>query len=144
MALTEVLPYLGPWLGAIPPVIYALVVHPFSVIWVVLLFLGIHQIEGHIVVPKVMGSALRLHPLLVIFGLLAGANIDGLIGALIALPILAVGKAMWEFFAERITFESWSGGAADSGRDRAGARSPSRSASPAADRAGCHPVPFRE
>jgi predicted PurR-regulated permease PerM len=110
VALTEVLPYLGPWLGAIPPVIYALVVHPFSVIWVVLLFLGIHQIEGHIVVPKVMGSALRLHPLLVIFGLLAGANIDGLVGALIALPILAVGKAMWEFFAERITFESWSGG----------------------------------
>ena len=40
VALTEVLPYLGPWLGAIPPAIYALVVHPFSVVWVVLLFLG--------------------------------------------------------------------------------------------------------
>jgi predicted PurR-regulated permease PerM len=112
VGITEVLPYLGPWLGAIPPVIYALVVHPFSVLWVVLLFLGIHQIEGHVVVPKVMGSALRLHPLLVIFGLLAGANVDGLIGALIALPILAVGKAAWEFFAERITFESWSPGSA--------------------------------
>ena len=80
VALTEVLPYLGPWLGAIPPAIYALVVHPFSVIWVVLLFLGIHQIEGHVVVPKVMGSVLRLHPLLVIFGLLAGTNIAGLLG----------------------------------------------------------------
>jgi predicted PurR-regulated permease PerM len=110
VALTEVLPYIGPWLGAIPAVIYAAVVHPLSVIWVVLLFLGIHQIEGHVVVPKVMGSALRLHPLLVIFGLLAGANIDGLIGALIALPILAVGKAIWEFFAERVSFEPWSGG----------------------------------
>ena len=52
----------------------------------------------------------RVFPILVIFGLLAGANIDGLVGALIALPILAVGKAVWEFFAERITFESWSGG----------------------------------
>jgi predicted PurR-regulated permease PerM len=110
VAFTEVLPYLGPWLGAIPPAIYALVVHPFSVIWVVLLFLGIHQIEGHIVVPKVMGSVLRLHPLLVIFGLLAGANIDGLIGALLALPLLAVGRAAWEFFSERITFESWTQG----------------------------------
>jgi predicted PurR-regulated permease PerM len=110
VAFTEVLPYLGPWLGAIPPAIYALVVHPFSVIWVLLLFLGIHQVEGHIVVPKVMGSVLRLHPLLVIFGLLAGANIDGLIGALMALPLLAVGRATWEFFAERITFESWKGG----------------------------------
>jgi predicted PurR-regulated permease PerM len=110
VAITEVLPYLGPWLGAIPPAIYALVVHPFSVLWVVLLFLGIHQAEGHIVVPKVMGSALRLHPLLVIFGLLAGTNIDGLAGALIALPLLAVGRAAWEFFSERLVLESWSGG----------------------------------
>jgi predicted PurR-regulated permease PerM len=112
VAITEVLPYLGPWLGAIPPAIYALVVHPFSVIWVVLLFLGIHQIEGHIVVPKVMGSVLRLHPLLIIFGLLAGTNLYGLIGALLALPLLAVGRAVWEFFSERITFESWKGGGA--------------------------------
>jgi len=110
VAITEVLPYLGPWLGAIPPAIYALVVHPFSVVWVILLFLGIHQIEGHVVVPKVMGSVLRLHPLLVIFGLLAGANIGGLIGALLALPLLAVGRATWEFFSERIAFEPWSGG----------------------------------
>ncbi len=110
VALAEVLPYLGPWIGAIPPAIYALVVHPFSVVWVVLLFLAIHQIEGHIVVPKVMGSVLRLHPLLVIFGLLAGANVDGLIGALIALPLLAVGRATWEFFAERITFARWPDG----------------------------------
>ena len=110
VALTEVLPYLGPWLGAIPPAIYALVVHPFSVVWVVILFLVIHQMEGHVVVPKVMGSALRLHPLLVIFGLLAGTNIDGLPGALMALPVLAVGRATWEFFAERIVFEPWTGG----------------------------------
>jgi predicted PurR-regulated permease PerM len=111
VAFTEVLPYVGPWLGAIPPAIYAIVVHPFSVIWVILLFLGIHQIEGHVVVPKVMGSVLRLHPLLVIFGLLAGANIDGLAGALIALPLLAVGRTTWEFFSERLVFEPWRGGA---------------------------------
>ena len=73
-----------------------------------LLFLGIHQIEGHVVVPNVMGNALRLHPLLVIFGLAAGAEVYGLVGALIALPLLAVGRAIWEFFAERIKFEPWS------------------------------------
>jgi predicted PurR-regulated permease PerM len=107
VALTEVLPYLGPWLGAIPPVLYAVAVHPFSVIWVVVLFLVINQVEGHVVVPKVMGSALRLHPLLVIFGLLAGSNIDGLPGALCALPLLAVGRATWEFFSERVVFDPW-------------------------------------
>jgi predicted PurR-regulated permease PerM len=110
VALTEVLPYLGPWLGGVPPTIYALVVHPISALWVVLLFLAIHQVEGHIVVPNVMGGALRLHPLLVIFGLLAGIEIDGIPGALVALPLLAAGRATWEFFAERLVLEPWEGG----------------------------------
>jgi predicted PurR-regulated permease PerM len=109
VALTEVIPYIGPWLGSIPPLIFALVVHPLSAVWVALLFLGIHQLEGHVVVPKVMGSALRLHPLLVIFGLAAGAEIYGLAGALTALPLLAVGRAVWEFFGGRVTLEPWSG-----------------------------------
>ena len=110
VAVTEVLPYLGPWLGAVPPLLYALVVDPVSAVWVAILFLGIHQLEGHMVVPNVMGNALRLHPLLVIFGLLTGAAIYGLPGALMALPLLAVGRATWEFFAERLVFESWAGG----------------------------------
>jgi len=110
VAITELIPYLGPWLGAIPPFIYAFVVHPLSAVWVALLFLGIHQIEGHVVVPKVMGSALRLHPLLVIFGLLAGEEIYGLPGVLVALPLLAAGRAVWEFFAERVELEKWEDG----------------------------------
>jgi predicted PurR-regulated permease PerM len=110
VALTEVIPYLGPWLGAIPPFVYALVVHPVSAIWVALLFLAIHQIEGHIVVPNVMGNALRLHPLLVIFGLATGFELYGLAGALVALPLLAAARAIYEFFADRVTFEKWSAG----------------------------------
>jgi predicted PurR-regulated permease PerM len=110
VAITEIIPYLGPWLGAIPATIYALVVHPISALWVILLFLAIHQVEGHVVVPNVMGTALRLHPLLVIFGLATGAEVYGLPGALIALPLLAVGRAIWEFFADRVRLEPWSGG----------------------------------
>jgi predicted PurR-regulated permease PerM len=129
-AVTELVPYLGPWLGAIPPFLYALVVHPISALWVALLFLFIHQIEGHVVVPNVMGSALRLHPLLVIFGLLAGGEIYGLPGALVALPLLAVGRALWEFVGERIELEPWKEGAPapvevelEDTRERATARS---------------------
>jgi predicted PurR-regulated permease PerM len=106
----ELIPYLGPWLGAVPPVTYALIVDPISAIWVALLFLGIHQIEGHIVVPNVMGSALRLHPLLVIFGLLAGGEIYGLPGIFVALPLLAVMRAIWEFAGERVELEPWRDG----------------------------------
>jgi predicted PurR-regulated permease PerM len=106
-AFTELIPYVGPWLGAIPPVLYALVQHPLSALWVALLFLGIQQLEGHILVPRVMGRTLRLHPLLVIFGLLAGGEIYGFPGILVALPLLAAGRAAWEFFAERITLQTW-------------------------------------
>jgi predicted PurR-regulated permease PerM len=105
VAFMELIPYIGPWLGAVPPFVYALVVHPLSAVWVALLFLGIHQLEGHVVVPNVMGSALRLNPLLVIFGLLAGGEIYGLPGALVALPLLAAGRATWEFFDGRLVLE---------------------------------------
>jgi predicted PurR-regulated permease PerM len=107
VAITELIPYIGPWLGAVPPFLYAVVVHPVAAIWVAILFLAIHQIEGHIVVPNVMGSALRLHPLLVIFGLLAGGEIYGLPGVLVALPLLAAARAIWEFFSERVALEPW-------------------------------------
>jgi predicted PurR-regulated permease PerM len=104
---TELIPYIGPWLGAVPPIVYALVTDPIAAVWVALLYFGIQQFEGHIVVPNVMGRTLRLHPLLVIFGLLAGAEIYGFLGILVALPLLAAGRAAWEFFAERVELQKW-------------------------------------
>jgi predicted PurR-regulated permease PerM len=106
--VTELIPYIGPWLGALPPVVYALATHPISALWVALLYLGIQQLEGHVVVPNVMGRSLRLHPLLVIFGLLAGGEIYGFPGILVALPLLAAGRAAWGFFAERLELQEWS------------------------------------
>ncbi len=106
-AIVEVIPYIGPWLSAVPPAIYALVVHPIGVLWVAILFVFIYQIEGHVVVPNVMANALRLHPLLVIFGLLAGGELYGLPGVLLALPTMAALRAIWEFFGERVQLESW-------------------------------------
>jgi predicted PurR-regulated permease PerM len=106
-AVIEVIPYIGPWLSAVPPAIYALVVDPVSVLWVLALFVFIYQIEGHVVVPNVMANALRLHPLLVIFGLLAGGELYGIAGVLLALPTMAAGRAIWGFFSERLRFDDW-------------------------------------
>jgi predicted PurR-regulated permease PerM len=106
-AFIEVIPYIGPWLSAVPPAIYALVVDPVGVLWVAALFVFIYQVEGHVVVPNVMASALRLHPLLVIFGLLAGGELYGIPGVLVALPTMAAGRAVWEFFGERLDLEPW-------------------------------------
>jgi predicted PurR-regulated permease PerM len=106
-AFIEVIPYIGPWLSAVPPAIYALVVDPIGVLWVAALFVFIYQVEGHVVVPNVMASALRLHPLLVIFGLLAGGALYGIPGVFVALPTMAAGRAVWEFFGERLDLEPW-------------------------------------
>jgi predicted PurR-regulated permease PerM len=112
-AFIEVIPYIGPWLSAVPPMIYALFVDPVGMIWVGLLFLFIYQVEGHVVVPNVMANALRLHPLLVIFGLLAGGELYGIAGVLIALPTMAGMRAIWEFFRARVRLERWDEGAPD-------------------------------
>jgi predicted PurR-regulated permease PerM len=112
-AFIEVIPYIGPWLSAVPPAIYALFVDPIGVVWVALLFLFIYQVEGHVVVPNVMASALRLHPLLVIFGLLAGGELYGIPGVLVALPTMAGLRAIWGFFRGRVTLERWDEGGSE-------------------------------
>jgi predicted PurR-regulated permease PerM len=116
--VTEAIPYVGPIIGAVPPVVLALFDRPITALWVALAFLAIHQLEGHVVVPRVMGNALRSHPLAVIFGLLAGAELFGVIGAILALPILAVGRAVVDFLSARVSFEPWPRvGLADGGLD---------------------------
>jgi hypothetical protein len=87
--------------------VVALLHSPSAALAVALVFLFIHQVEGHIVIPKLMGSAVRVHPLVVIFTLLAAAELFGIGGVLICLPLLAVGREVAAFLAERIDFESW-------------------------------------
>ncbi|MEA2444394.1 MAG: hypothetical protein QOJ12_1686, partial [Thermoleophilales bacterium] len=71
-ALMEFVPYLGPVLGAIPPVLVAAFTDPLTAVWVVVLFVALQQLEGHVVAPQVFGHSLRINPLLVIFALLVG------------------------------------------------------------------------
>ena len=88
----ELIPYVGPAIGALPPVLDR-AVQPRPARRAVAgrsLFIALQQIEGHIVAPQVFGHALRINPLLVIFALLLGGQIYGFIGAFIALPIAAI------------------------------------------------------
>ena len=73
--LMELIPYLGPFLGALPPILVALFTDPISRRLGALLFVGIQQLEGHIVAPQIFGHTLRINPLLVIFALLLGQQL---------------------------------------------------------------------
>jgi predicted PurR-regulated permease PerM len=103
----ELVPYVGPILGAIPPTLVALFTDPITALWVVILFIGLQQFEGHVVAPQVFGHTLRINPLLVIFALLLGLQVYGIIGALIALPILAVVRETAVYLSRHLTFEPW-------------------------------------
>ncbi len=107
MGLMELIPYLGPFLGALPPILVALFSDPISAVWVALLFLGIQQLEGHIVAPQIFGHTLRINPLLVIFALLLGQQLYGIVGALAALPILSVLRETTVYLSRHLTLEPW-------------------------------------
>jgi predicted PurR-regulated permease PerM len=105
--LMELIPYVGPFLGALPPIIVALFSDPLTAVWVALLFVGLQQIEGHVVAPLIFGHSLRINPLFVIFALLFGGEVYGIIGALIALPILAIIRETVSYLREHLVLEPW-------------------------------------
>ncbi len=89
--LMDFVPYVGPVLGAIPPVALALVTSLTAAIWVVVAFVVIHETVRRLV-PKAMGDAAGVQPLVVIFGLLIGAQLAGVIGVVLAIPMVVIAK----------------------------------------------------
>ncbi len=106
--LMELIPYIGPVLGATPPVLIAFVQDPLTAVWVILLFIVLQQLEGHVVAPLVFSRAIRINPLLVIFALLFGGHLYGVIGALIALPVAAMLRETALYLREHLRLEPWS------------------------------------
>jgi len=90
--LMEIVPYLGPILGAVPAVVVALVAgSPLQALLVaILMIVVIQQLEGQFLVPKVMQKAVGLSPVVVILALLIGGKLMGIVGALLAIPIAAI------------------------------------------------------
>jgi len=105
--LMELVPYIGPVLGALPPILVALFEDPLSAIWVGLLFLAIQQLEGHVVAPQIFGSALRINPLLIIFALLFGGQLYGIVGAFVALPVAAIVRETVLYLRRHVVLEPW-------------------------------------
>jgi predicted PurR-regulated permease PerM len=105
--IMELVPYIGPVLGAAPPILVALFDDPLTAVWVTLTFVALQQLEGHVVAPQVFGHSLRVNPLLVIFALLIGGELYGILGALIALPLAAVGRETVVYLRRHLVLEPW-------------------------------------
>ena len=94
----ELVPKVGIYLMAIPPVLVALAVDPMTALWVALFYTAMSELMGDFVTPRVRGKAMDLHPVSVLFVMLAMAAAFGVLGALIATPITAFIKAYFEEF----------------------------------------------
>jgi len=105
--ITEVIPYVGPWLGAFPPVVLALFHSPVTALWVALIFFIVQMLENHILVPNIMGATVGVHPLVVMFALLAAAEVGGILGMLAVLPLLAMVKHTLTFFDLHLSKAPW-------------------------------------
>lgn len=92
--LLDVIPYFGAFIGAAPAITLALLESPLLAVKIALLFFVIHQLEGSIIGPKILGESVGLHPLTVIFCLFAGGELFGLVGMLLGVPVAAVGKVV--------------------------------------------------
>jgi len=88
--LFELMPMIGPVLGAVPAVLISLFQGFPLVLWVALLFLGIQQVESNVIGPRITGHAVGLHPLGALLALLAGVELGGLLGALFAVPVAGI------------------------------------------------------
>lgn len=91
----DIIPYLGAIAGAIPAVIIALVTHSFGwALLVVAAFVVVNQVEGHIIAPNVVGQRVGLTPFMVIVAILIGAELGGILGMFVSVPVAAIIKAL--------------------------------------------------
>jgi sporulation integral membrane protein YtvI len=100
--MLDIIPYFGAIIGAAPAVTVALLESPWLALKVTILFFVIHQMEGTIIGPQILGDNIGLHPLSVIFFLFIGGELGGLIGMLLGVPLAALGKVLLRHLAKAL------------------------------------------
>jgi predicted PurR-regulated permease PerM len=101
----EILPYIGPILGAIPAILVALVSDPISALWTAIAFFSIQQVENLILVPRIAGESVQLHPAVVMVVLVMGNELGGFLGMIVAVPIAAILRDMFKYAYLRLLDE---------------------------------------
>lgn len=95
IAVTNLIPYFGPYIGAIPSILITLMFDPLKALWVLIYAIGIQVLDNLIIGPKVMADQVGISPLLVIAGVTFGGAFGGIFGMFIGVPIAAVIKLVF-------------------------------------------------
>lgn len=94
MSVTNIIPYFGPIIGALPAVIIAFTISTKQVIYVVLGVVVVQIIEGNLLSPYIVGKSVHLHPVFIILILLVGGEVAGLIGMIVSIPLVTIIKVI--------------------------------------------------
>lgn len=100
--ILELVPIIGPIIAAIPAILIGASVSPAAALAAIALYTVIQQLENHLIVPKVMGDAVDLHPAVVIISLIIGGSLFGLWGAILAAPVVALGRDLYRYGFRRL------------------------------------------
>jgi predicted PurR-regulated permease PerM len=101
----EILPFIGPIMGAVPAVIVATIQEPLLGLWTLLLFVGIQQLENLLLVPRISGRAVQLHPAVIMVVLVLGNQIAGFWGLVLAVPATAIVRDVFKYLYLRFQDE---------------------------------------
>jgi len=101
--IAELIPYFGPVIGAVPAVALALLHSPRQALLVVIVMVVVQQIEANILSPKILGQSVELHPVVIVFALLSGGYLYGIVGLLLAVPAAAILRLLGNFIYDRLS-----------------------------------------
>ncbi len=94
--LLSAIPFLGPLLTLIPALLLAIGEGGMTPVWVVLAYLAVQALEGNVILPLIMSHGMKLHPVAVIFSMLLSVAAFGVLGVLIAAPLVAIVGILYE------------------------------------------------
>ncbi|RBW70448.1 AI-2E family transporter [Bacillus taeanensis] len=98
IGITDIIPYFGPILGALPAVFIAAAISIKKIFLVAGIVLFLQFLEGNVLSPLIVGKSLHMHPIFIIFALLVGEEVGGIFGMIVAVPILAVIRVLFVYF----------------------------------------------
>ena len=101
-AITDVIPYFGPYIGAIPAVLVGFTISPLVGIFCIISIVVVQLLENNFYQPLIMGHAMSLHPVTIMLGLLIFEHFFGIIGMIIATPVIATIKVVFTFIDEKV------------------------------------------
>ncbi len=101
--VTELIPIIGPWLGVIPAIVIVAATDPSLLPWVALLYVVVQQLENMVLVPRIQGNALDLHPAMIILLLVVAGSVFGFLGLVIVIPIFAILREIFWYADHRLS-----------------------------------------